>query len=85
LNEDEIKALHQNDDEDEAELFVAESTKLAPQVLDDESNSSEDDEIVGTDSDESEEIIVEGEKEEPVKASAAATIALGGKLVRGQP
>ena len=84
LNEDEIKALHQNDDEDEAELFVAESTKLAPQVLDDESNSSEEDEIVGTDSDESEEIIVEGEKEEPAKRSTAATIALGGRLVRGQ-
>ena len=85
LNEDEIKALHQNDDEDEAELFVAESTKLAPQVLDDESNSSEDDEIVGTDSDESDDIIAEGEEEEPAKRCTAATIALGGKLVRGQP
>ena len=84
LSDGEIKELHQNDDEDEAELFVAESTKLAPQVLDDESNSSEDDEIVGTDSDESEEIIVEGEKEEPAKRSTAATIALGGRLVRGQ-
>src|ERR1035437_6253051 len=78
LNEDELESVHQNHDEDDAEPFVAESTKLAPQVLDDESNSSEDDEIVGTDGDESEEIIVEGEKEEPAKGCTAATIALGG-------
>jgi hypothetical protein len=38
----------------------------------------------GTDSDESDDIIVEGEEEEPTKPCTAATDALGGRLVRGQ-
>lgn len=46
LGADEIKALHQDDDEDEAEPCAAESPKLAPGDLDDESDADEDDEIV---------------------------------------
>ena len=84
LSDDEIKVLHQDDDEDEAEPFVAESPKLALQDLADESDSGEDDAIVSTDTDESDDIIAEGEEEEPAKRCTAATIALGGRLVRGQ-
>src|SRR5664280_2400939 len=71
LNEDEIKALHQDDDEDEAEPFVAESPKLALQELPDGSDSSEDDAIVSTDSDESDDIVSEGDEEEPAKRCTA--------------
>jgi hypothetical protein len=84
LNDDEIKALHQNDDEDDAEPFVAESPKLALQELPDESDSGEDDARVSTDTDESDDIIAEGAEEEPARRCTAATIALGGRLVRGQ-
>jgi hypothetical protein len=84
LNEDEIKALHQNDCEDDAEPFVADSPKLALQDLADKSNSRVDDAIAISDSNDSDDIVSEGEEEEPAKRSAAATIALGGKLVRGQ-
>ena len=84
LNEDEIKALHQNDDEDDAEPFVTESPKLALQDLAHEPGSGEDDAIVSTDSDESDDIVSEGDEEEPAKRCTAVTIALGGRLVRGQ-
>jgi hypothetical protein len=75
---------HQNDDEDEAEPFVTESPKLALQDLAHEPGSGEDDAIVSTDSDESDDIVSEGDEEEPAKRCTAATIALGGRLVRGQ-
>jgi hypothetical protein len=84
LSDDEIKALHQDDDEDEAEPFVAEPPKLALKDLADEANSGEDDALVITDSDESEDIVSEGEEEEPARRCTAASIALGGRLVRGQ-
>ena len=83
LSDDEIKELHQNDDEDEAEPFVTESPKLALQDLADVSDSGVDDAIVSTDSDESDDIVEEGEEEEPARRCTAATIALGGRLVRG--
>ena len=84
LSDGEIKELHQNDNEDEAEPFVAESPKLALQELSDGSDSGEDDAIVSTDTDESDDIIAEGAEEEPAKRCTAAEIALGGRLVRGQ-
>ncbi len=84
LSDGEIKARHQDDDEDEAEPFVAESPKLALQDLADESDSGVDDTIISTDSNESDDIVEEGEEEEPAKPCTAATIALGGRLVRGQ-
>ena len=40
--------------------------------------------MVSTDSDVSDDIIVEDEKKEPAKPSIAATFALGRRLVRGQ-
>jgi hypothetical protein len=46
LSDDEIKVLHQDDDEDEAEPFVTESPKLALQDLAHEPGSGEDDAIV---------------------------------------
>ena len=76
--------MHQNDDEDDAEPFVAESPKLALQELPDGSDSGEDDAIISMDSNESDDIVEEGEKEEPAMRSSAATIALGGRLVKGQ-
>lgn len=84
LSDDEIKALHQDDDEDEAEPFVAESPKLALQDLADKSDPVVDGEIVSSDRDVSDDIVSEGEEEEPAKRCTAATIALGGRLVRGQ-
>ena len=84
LSDGEIKELHQNDDEDEAEPFVTESPKLALQDLAHEPGSGEDDAIVSTDSDESDDIVSEGDEEEPARRCTAATIALGGRLVRGQ-
>jgi hypothetical protein len=84
LSDSEIKELHQNDDEDEAEPFVTESPKLALQDLAHKPGSGEDDAIVRTDSDESDDIVLEGDEEEPARRCTAATIALGGRLVRGQ-
>ena len=70
----EIKAFQERDDTDEeSELGIP----IAPT---DEADLNS----TGTDSNESDDIIVEGEEEEPAKPCTAATIALGGRLVRGQ-
>jgi hypothetical protein len=73
----EIKAFQERDEaDDESELGIS----IAP--VDDADIDS-----TGTDSDDSDDIIVEGgiveiEVEEPAKPLTAATIALGGRLVR---
>jgi hypothetical protein len=71
LSKEELKALHDND-EDDAEPFVAESPKLALQDLDDESYSGEDDEIV-----------VEGDEQSASEGKAAPTDVDGYRLARG--
>jgi hypothetical protein len=74
LTPGELKALQERDEaDDEGEL----GTPIAP--ADDADIDS-----TGTDSDDSDDIIVEGEEEKPAKRSTAATIALDGRLVRGQ-
>ena len=72
LSDDEIKALHQNDGEDEAEPFVTESPSLALQDLDSASVPAEDDEI-----------IVEGDEIPTSEDKTVFKDADGGRLVRG--
>lgn len=71
LSNEEIEALHQNDDEDEAESRVMESPKLALQDFDNESDCGEDDEIV-----------FEGDEQSDAEDKAVRTDANGGRLVR---
>ena len=70
----EIKAFQERDETDEeSELGVSISPADGADL-----------DSAGTDSDEPDEIVSEGEEEEPAKPCTAATIALGGRLVRGQ-
>lgn len=74
LSEEEIKALHHydHDEDDEAEPFVAESPKLELRDLVDDSNSAEDNEIV-----------VEGDEPSASEGKTVPTDAHGYRLARG--
>lgn len=74
LNPAELKEFHERDEADEDSELGATIVPV----------TSADSDCIGTDSDDSDDIILEGEEDELPKPRTAATIALGGRLVRGQ-